>query len=72
MNSCVADLTKRLGRSRLQTVIGSKIMRKIRKDGINNYLSFPEKENFFGCKILSYTKKKRRVRLENFISYSNR
>jgi hypothetical protein len=53
-------------------VIGSKIMRKIRKDGINNYLSFPEKENFFGCKILSYTKKKRRVRLENFISYSNR
>jgi hypothetical protein len=56
MDSCVADLTKRLKRSRLQTVIGSKIIRKIREEGINNYLLFPEKENFFGRKKLNRTK----------------
>jgi len=59
MNSCVADLTKRLERSRLQTVIGSKIMRKIREPEINNNLLFSlKKRNFSGAKVLIYEKRK--------------
>jgi len=62
------DLTKRLERFQVADCNRIKIMRKIREPEINNNLLFSlKKRNFSGAKVLIIRKKKRRIRLEDFI-----